>query len=85
MDLMKLQKEIFGVIQNIKMNDTKNYFQVVRNMDKENCVSTELIDEMAKVKSDFTILSKDIIENMLKDMSSEEKEVLLRLYIYENK
>lgn len=80
-----MQKEIFGVIQNIKMNDTKNYFQVVRNMDKENCVSTELIDEMAKVKSDFTILSKDIIENMLKDMSSEEKEVLLRLYIYENK
>lgn len=60
-------------------------FKVVRNMDKENCVSTELIDEMAKVKSDFTILSKDIIENMLKDMSSEEKEVLLRLYIYENK
>lgn len=54
-------------------------------MDKENCVSIELIDEMAKVKSDFTILSKDIIENMLKDMSSEEKEVLLRLYIYENK
>lgn len=54
-------------------------------MDKENCVSTELIDEMAKVKSDFTILSNDIIENMLKDMSSEEKEVLLRLYIYENK
>lgn len=54
-------------------------------MDKENYVSTELIDEMAKVKSDFTILSKDIIENMLKDMSSEEKEVLLRLYIYENK
>ena len=44
-------------------------------MDRENCVSTELIDEMAKVKSDFTILS----------MSSEEKEVLLRLYIYENK
>lgn len=57
-------------------------------MDKENCVSIELIDEMAKVKSDFTIftiLSKDIIENMLKDMSSEEKEVLLRLYIYEKK
>ena len=54
-------------------------------MDKENCVSTEFIDEMAKVKSDFTILSNDIIENMLKDMSSEEKEVLLRLYIYENK
>lgn len=54
-------------------------------MDGRNQVSTELIDEMVKVKSDFKILSKDMIENMLKDMSAEEKEILLRLYIYENK
>lgn len=47
-------------------------------------VSTELIDEMSKVKEDFKILSKDMIEDMLNDMTEEEKEILLRLYIYEN-
>ena len=45
-------------------------------------VSTELIDEMAKVKDDFKILPKDIIEGMLEDMTAEEKELLLRQYIY---
>lgn len=45
----------------------------------------ELIEEMKKVKSDFKILSKDIIEDMLEDMTSEEKDALLRLYIYDNK
>lgn len=44
---------------------------------------TELVDEMAKVKDDFKIMSKDTIEDMLKDMTQEEKEVLLRLYIFE--
>ena len=44
-------------------------------------VSTELIDEMAKVKDDFKILPKDIIEGMLEDMTAEEKDLLLRLYI----
>ena len=48
-------------------------------------VNLELIDEMKKVKSDFGILSEDIIENMLADMTSEEKDVLLRLYIYEKR
>lgn len=48
-------------------------------------VNLELIDEMKKVKSDFEILSEDIIEDMLADMTSEEKDVLLRLYIYDNK
>lgn len=45
----------------------------------------ELIDEMKKVKSDFEILSEDIIEDMLTDMTSEEKDTLLRLYIYEKR
>lgn len=48
-------------------------------------VNLELIDEMKKIKSDFEILSEDIIEDMLADMTSEEKDVLLRLYIYDNK
>lgn len=48
-------------------------------------VSLELIEEMQKVKSDFKILSEDIIEDMLVDMTSEEKDALLRLYIYDNK
>lgn len=40
-------------------------------------------DEMVKIKDDFEIMSKDTIEEMLNDMSSNEKETLLRLYIYE--
>lgn len=51
----------------------------------EKYVSTEFIDEMKKVKEDFLILSNDVIEEMLKDMTQEEKEVLLRLYIYEKR
>lgn len=38
---------------------------------------------MVKIKDDFEIMSKDTIEEMLNDMSSNEKETLLRLYIYE--
>lgn len=48
-------------------------------------VNIELIEEMKKVKSDFEILSEDIIEDMLTDMTSEEKDTLLRLYIYEKR
>lgn len=44
--------------------------------------SIELIDEMAKVQDDFKILPKDIIESMLEDMTAEEKDMLLRLYIF---
>lgn len=40
-------------------------------------------DEIVKIKDDFEIMSKDTIEEMLNDMSSNEKEALLRLYIYE--
>lgn len=36
-------------------------------------VSTELIDEMAKVKDDFKILPKDIIEGMLEVILCQEK------------
>lgn len=36
--------------------------------------SIELIDEMAKVKDDFKILPKDIIESMLEDMTAEERQ-----------
>lgn len=46
-------------------------------------MSIELIEEMKEVKSDFEILPEDIIEDMLADMTSEEKDTLLRLYIYE--
>ena len=43
------------------------------------------IDELKKIKDDFCVLSEDLIEDMLKDMTCEEKEMLLRLYIYENR
>lgn len=54
-------------------------------MKTEKYITTELVDEMTKVKDDFKIMSKDTIEDMLKDMAQEEKEVLLRLYIFDNK
>ena len=44
---------------------------------KDKQVPIELIDEMTKVKADFKVLSKDIIENMLKDMSEDEQLKLL--------
>lgn len=43
----------------------------------------ETIDELEKIKNDFKIITPDAIEAMLKDMTVEEKEALLRLYIYE--
>lgn len=46
-------------------------------------VSTELIDKMAKIKDDFKNMPKDTIEDILKDITDDEKEVLLRLYIFE--
>lgn len=49
--------------------------------------SVEMLDEMAKIKKNFKLLlnadQRDIIEGMLGDMSQEEKDALLRLYIYE--
>lgn len=54
-------------------------------METEKYITAELVDEMAKVKDDFKIMSKDTIEDRLKDMTQEEKEVLLRLYIFDNK
>lgn len=43
----------------------------------------ETIDELEKIKNDLKIITPDAIEAMLKDMTVEEKEALLRLYIYE--
>ena len=50
--------------------------------------SIDMIEEMAKVKKNFRLLlianQHEIIEGMLADMSQEEKDILLRLYIYED-
>ena len=50
--------------------------------------SIDMIDEMAKVKKSFRSLliadQPEIIEGMLGDLSQEEKDILLRLYIYED-
>ena len=51
-------------------------------MKNEAYVTTDLIDKMSKIKSDFKFLSADAIENILKDMTEEEKNILLKLYIY---
>ena len=51
--------------------------------------SIDMMEEMAKVKKNFKLLlvadQREIIEGMLGDMSQEEKDALLRLYIYESK
>lgn len=51
-------------------------------MKNEAYVATDLIDKMSKIKSDFKFLPTDAIENILKDMTEEEKNILLKLYIY---
>jgi hypothetical protein len=38
---------------------------------------------VAKIKGDFKIISKDTIKDILKDITDDEKNVLLRLYIFE--
>lgn len=48
-------------------------------------VATAMIDEMKDLKDNIQAISVDNVEDMLKNLSTDEKECLLKLYIYENK
>lgn len=54
-------------------------------MKTQKYITIELVDKMAKLKDDFKIMLKDTIEDKLKNLTQEEKEILLRLYIFDNK
>lgn len=51
----------------------------------DNKISVEIIDDMKSLKENFKVISIENIEDMLKHLSNEEKEVLLKLYIYESR
>lgn len=53
-------------------------------MSNDKYVSIELIDKMEDTKKSLKTVSRDNIETILKSMSEDEKDVLLRLYIYES-
>lgn len=48
-------------------------------------ISTETIDKMQVLKNDFKTLSPQEIEARLKQLTSEEVVILLKLYIYEGR
>lgn len=50
-------------------------------MDNKN--SVEVIDEMKSLKDNFKVISIENVEDTLKHLSDEQKDILLRLYIYE--
>lgn len=52
---------------------------------REKTVSMSVIDEMKDLKDALKSVSSKNAEDMLRNLTSEEKDCLLRLYVYENK
>ena len=52
---------------------------------KEKTASMSVIDEMKDLKDALKSVSAENAKDMLKNLTSEEKDCLLRLYVYENK
>lgn len=48
-------------------------------------ISMEMIDKMKDLKDALKSVSAENAKDMLKNLTSEEKDCLLRLYVYENK
>lgn len=48
-------------------------------------ISMEMIDKMKELKDVLNTVSAENAKDMLKNLTSEEKDCLLRLYVYENK
>lgn len=54
--------------------------------DKEQkMVATSMIDEMKDLKDALKAISVDNVDDMLKNLSADERDCLLKLYVYENK
>lgn len=52
---------------------------------REKTVPISVIDEMKDLKDALKSVSAENAKDMLKNLTSEEKDCLLRLYVYENK
>lgn len=60
-------------------------FKVVEDLSMEKTVSMATIDEMKELKDVLKSVSAKNTEEMISNLTEEEKDCLLRLYVYENK
>lgn len=60
-------------------------FKVMEDYKVEKSIPMEMVDEMSSLKNALKSVSAKKAEDMLRNLTSEEKECLLRLYVYENK
>lgn len=60
-------------------------FKVRKDLGMEKIIPIEMVDEMKELKDALKYVSAKNAEDMLKHLTPEEKDCLLRLYVYENK
>lgn len=60
-------------------------FRVREDVGMEKSVSIAVIDEMRSLKDALKAVSTENAEDMLKNLTADEKDCLLRLYVYEGK
>lgn len=60
-------------------------FKVREDMGMEKMIPIEMVDEMKELKDALKSVSAQNAEDMLKHLTAEEKDCLLRLYVYEGK
>lgn len=60
-------------------------FKVREDYKMEKLIPMEMVDEMSDLKNALKSVSAKNAEDMLRNLTSEEKDCLLRLYVYENK
>lgn len=60
-------------------------FRVREDMGMEKMIPMEMVDEMKELKNALKAVSTENAEDMLKHLTAEEKDCLLRLYVYEGR
>lgn len=60
-------------------------FKVREDMKIEKIIPIEMVDEMKELKDALKSVSAQNAEDMLKHLTTEEKDCLLQLYVYEGK
>lgn len=60
-------------------------FKVREDLQMGKSIPMEMVDEMSSLKNELKSVSAKNAEDMLSNLTSEEKDCLLRLYVYENK
>lgn len=58
-------------------------FKVMEDMKMEKIIPIEMVDEMKELKDALKSVSAQNAEDMLKHLTTEEKDCLLRLYVHE--